>query len=118
MDFPAPGVRADPRLEIDALLEEYRRAIQARDVMPFAALYVDFTPAQRACLGRYFATVRDLRVHFDDVDLAIAGDQGVVSYTRVDDFVDIPTERPQHLSLRVTRPLRRVNGRWRFAPPQ
>jgi len=114
-----PGrVRADPRLEIEALLEDYRRAIEARDVAPFAELYVEFNPAQRVLLGRYFATVRDLRVRIDDVDLAIAGDEAIVSYTRVDNFVDVPTERPQQLSLRVTRPLRFVNGRWRFTAAQ
>ncbi len=41
-----------------------------------------------------------------------------MSYTRVDDFVDIPTERTQHLTLRVTRTMRRVDGRWRFASVQ
>ena len=53
-------------------------------------------------------------MRIEDVDAAIVGDETVVSYTRVDDFVDVPTRRPQHLSLRMTRTLR-VDGSWRFA---
>ena len=103
---------------LTALLEEYRRATEAHDVAALAAMYVSFRPEQRILLERYFATVRDLKVRLEDVDVAISGDEAIASYTRVDDFVDIPTQRPQHLSLRVTRTLRRVDGRWRFASVQ
>jgi hypothetical protein len=47
----------------------------------------------------------------------VVGIRGARTET-TDDFVDIPTQRPQHLSLRVTRTLRRVNDRWRFASVQ
>lgn len=115
---PRAAFADDARTGVMALLEEYRRAIEARDVSALAAMYLRFVPEQRTFLERYFASVRDLRVRIDDVDVAVSGEDAVVSYTRVDDFVDIPTGRPQHLSLRVTRTLRRVDGRWRFATVQ
>jgi hypothetical protein len=48
--------------------------------------------------------------------VAIAGDQAMVSYTRIDDFVDARTRRPMHVSGRVTKLLRRRDGRWQLAP--
>jgi TolB-like protein/ketosteroid isomerase-like protein len=115
---PRVAYANDVGAEVSALLEEYRQAIEARDVAVLGAMYMTFLPEQRAALDRYFASVRDLKVRIDDMEVAVAGDDGVVSYTRIDDFVDVPTRRPQHMSLRVTRTLRRVNGRWRFASVQ
>jgi hypothetical protein len=79
-------------------------------------MYEAFSPRQRAALERYFAGARDLEVRIDKVDAAVVGDEAVVSYTRTDDFVDTQTGREQHVSVRLTRTLRRADGRWRFAP--
>jgi TolB-like protein len=117
--WPWLGPRAawadEARAAIMALVEDYRRALEARDVAALGTMYETFLPEQRALLERYFASVRDLKVRLLDVDVAVVGDEAVVSFTRVDDFVDVPTRRPQHLSVRVTRTLRRADGTWRFA---
>jgi TolB-like protein len=115
---PREAYAADAEAEVAAALEDYRRALEAGDVAALGTMYLAFLPAQRAALERYFASVRDLRVRIADVDIAVVGGEGVVSYTRVDDFVDVETRRPQHLSLRVSRTLRRVDDRWRFAGAQ
>jgi TolB-like protein/ketosteroid isomerase-like protein len=104
------------RDEITAFLERYRTAIEARDLETLARLYVEFPPEQRAALVHYFEETTDLRVKLEDVDVAIAGDEAIVSYTRKDDFVDAPTGRPMHVSGRMTKLLRRSDGRWRLAP--
>jgi ketosteroid isomerase-like protein len=65
---------------------------------------------------RYFKESTGLRVKVEDVDVAISGDEAIVSYTRKDDFVDAPTGRPMHVSGRVTKLLRRTEGRWQLAP--
>ena len=52
----------------------------------------------------------------EDIDVAIAGDEAIVSYTRKDDFVDAPTGRPMHVSGRVTKLLKRFGGKWQLAP--
>ncbi len=49
------------------------------------------------------------------VEAAVVGEEAVVSYTRTDDFVDVQTGRPGHVSVRLTKTLRQVNGRWLFA---
>jgi TolB-like protein len=100
---------------VAAFLEEYRQATEARDTARLAAMYVEFSAEQRSGLERYFQGVRDLRVALEHVDIVVIGDEAVSSYTRNDDFVDVSTGRPQHVTSRLTRKLRRVDGQWRFA---
>src|SRR5262245_55668077 len=100
---------------VAAFLEDYRRATEARDMTRLAAMYEDFSSEQRDGLERYFQGVRDLRVALDHVDIVVIGDEAVSSYTRNDDFIDVSTGRPQHVTSRLTRKLRHVDGRWRFA---
>jgi len=101
--------------EILAVLERYRRATEAHEVTALAELYVEFLPAQRAAQQRYFDNVRDLRVTIDNVDVAVAGDEAVASYSRTDDFTDARTGRPMHLVVRLTKVLRRHDGVWKLA---
>jgi len=115
---PSSAYADDTRAAVLGALEDYRRAIEAHDVPALGSMYLTFLPEQRVLLERYFDSVRDLKVRITDIDIAVVGGEAVVSYTRVDDFVDVPTRRPQHLSLRVTRTLRQVDGHWRFASVQ
>jgi TolB-like protein len=111
---PRSAHAGEPDAEVMALLREYREATERRDVEGVAALYVDLSAGQRAALERFFANVRDLKVAIDRVDALVVGDEAVVNYTRTDDFIDVPTSQPQHVSVRLTKSLRRVGGRWRF----
>ena len=77
-------------------------------------MYVDFPPEQRAAQQRYFENVRDLKVAIENVDIAVVGEEAVVSYTRTDDFADVRTGRPMHVSVRLTKVLRRQDGSWKI----
>jgi hypothetical protein len=101
--------------EIEAFLERYRVATEAHDVAALATMYAAFSPDQRAAFERYFGGVRDLRVGIGHVEAAVVGDEAVVSYSRTDDFIDVQTGRPGHVEVRLTKTLRRVDGRWLFA---
>lgn len=103
------------RSEILAVLERYRQAMQAREPQALVAVYTEFTPEQEAAQQRYFENVRDLRVAIENVDIAVVGDEAVVSYTRTDDFADVRTGRPMHVSVRLTKTLRREGGAWKLA---
>jgi ketosteroid isomerase-like protein len=60
--------------------------------------------------------VRDLKISVDNPDIAVVGDEAVVSYTRTDDFVDARTGRPMHVAVRLTKILRQQpNGEWKMA---
>ena len=102
------------RAAILDFLDRYRRATEARDVDALAALYAAFPREQRVALARYFENVRDLRITIDNVDVAVVGDEAVVSFSRTDDFVDVPTGRTLHVSTRLTKTLRRVGGMWKL----
>ena len=47
---------------------------------------------------------------------SVAFEATAVTYARTDDFVDVQTGRPGHVAVRLTKTLRRVDGRWLFAP--
>src|SRR5438094_6848185 len=106
---PAPA-RADApraaRQEILAVLERYRRATEARELPALAAVYVDFPPERQAAQRRYFENVRDLKVAIENVDIAVVGEEAVVSYTRTDDFADVRTGRQKHVTIQITAPHR------------
>jgi TolB-like protein len=101
--------------DIVAFLERYRRATEAGDLAALATMYDTFSEAQRAALATYYASVRDLRVAIDNVVVAVVGGEAVVSYSRTDDFVDVPTGRPMHVALRVTKNLLQKDGSWVLA---
>jgi hypothetical protein len=87
-------------------------ATEAGDIAALAKMYATFTDAQRGALASYYSEVRDLRVAFDNVVIAVVGGEAVVSYSRIDDFVDVPTGRPMHVALRVTKTLARRDSGW------
>jgi TolB-like protein len=101
---------------IMAFLERYRGATEAGNVTAVIGMYTELSLDQRGALERFFGDVRDLRVSIDNVDVAIFGDDAVVTYSRTDDFVDVPRDRPMHVTVRVTKTLRRVGNEWKFAP--
>ena len=103
------------KTEILAVLEKYRQATQARELATLAHVYADFTPEQQAAQQRYFENVKDLKVTIDNVDVAVVGDEAVVSYTRTDDFADVRTRRPMRVAVRLTKILRRQQGDWKIA---
>ncbi len=99
---------------IRAFFDRYQRAMEGREVQGLAELYTEFPPELQAAQQRYFDNVRDLRVAIDDLDIAVIGDEAVVSYTRTDDFTDVGTGRPMRVAVRVTKILRQADGTWRL----
>lgn len=99
-----------------ALIERYRRALETRDLNELAAVYSDFSAEQRTAQERYFDNVRDLKVRIESPDVAVVGDEAVVSYTRSDTFIDTRTGREMHATVRLTKILQRVAGEWKMTP--
>jgi serine/threonine protein kinase/TolB-like protein len=102
------------RNAILALIERYRHATEANEIATLASVYSAFSPAQQAAQQTYFTSVRNLKVSVVDVDVTIAGDDAIASYTRTDDFVDARTGRPMHISVRLTKNLKREGGVWKI----
>jgi class 3 adenylate cyclase/TolB-like protein/ketosteroid isomerase-like protein len=104
-----------PETQIRDVIEHYRRATEAHELDALAALHSQFSAEQRAAQQRYFDNVKDLKVAIENVDIAVVGDEAVVSYTRTDDFADAKTGRPMHASVRITKTLRQDQGAWKLA---
>ena len=96
------------------LLDRYRRAMEGGEIAALAELYTEFPSDLQVAQERYFGNVRDLHVNIDNLDIAVVGDEAVVSYTRTDDFTDVRTGRPMHVAVRVTKVLRQVDGTWKL----
>lgn len=103
-----------PESAIRDLLDRYRRAMQDHEIAALAGLYVEFPREIQVAQERYFDNVRDLHVDIDNLDIAVVGDEAVVSYTRTDDFTDVRSGRPMHVAVRVTKVLRQVDGAWKL----
>jgi len=97
------------------VLEKYRRATEAREMTAVASIYTEFSPEQQAAQQRYFDNVKDLKIAIENVDVAVVGDEAVVSYTRTDDFADTRTGRPMHVSVRLTKVMKRATDGWKIA---
>ncbi|MEW6271518.1 MAG: adenylate/guanylate cyclase domain-containing protein [Thermodesulfobacteriota bacterium] len=98
-----------------AVLERYRRALEGRSVAEIAAVYAEFPDEQQAAQQRYFENARDLKVAIENVDIAVVGDEAVVSFTRTDDFVDQGTGRPMHVVVRLTKVVKQSDGAWKLS---
>jgi TolB-like protein len=73
------------RTDILAVLERNRKATERREVQALAGIYEEFTPEQQAAQQRYFDGVSDPQIAFDNINVAVVGDETVVSYTRTDE---------------------------------
>jgi adenylate cyclase len=96
------------------VVDRYRKAMEGRNAAALAALYSEFPPDLQAAQQRYFDNVRDLKVSIDNLDIAVVGNEAVVSYTRTDDFTDARTGQPMHVAVRVTKMLRESDGTWKL----
>ena len=111
----AEGADASVAGEVRQVLEEYRRALEQKDLDHMAALYVSFPARQRDALRVYLDNAAGLSVEVVDVTIAPRGDGVAVSYTRRDQFVDKGSSKPQRLEVRLTKILVREDGKWKIA---
>jgi TolB-like protein len=111
----AEGLDANVAAEVRQVLEEYRRALERKDLNDMASLYVSFPARQRDALREYLDNAAGLTVEVADVTIAPRGAAVAVSYTRRDQFVDKGSSKPQRLEVRLTKILVREDGKWKIA---
>jgi len=113
---PAFAEDDEAQVAVRSAIEQYRQAIEQRRIDALSAIYTEFPPEQQLAQQRYFDNVRDLKVAIENIDVAVIGDEAVASYTRVDDFIDSRTGRPIHVSVRLTKILRKHDTIWKLMP--
>jgi TolB-like protein len=114
-ETPSQPERATiPEEEIHWMLEVYRQAYEKKDLHLLDTVYVTLAPAQKDANLKYFQNTKNLRVRIRDVDIAVKGDEAVVSYTREDQFLDTKTGQGVKLETRFTKLLERKDGTWKI----
>lgn len=103
-----------PPAPVGQLLEEYRAALENKDLDQLAALYVTFSEHQREALREYMENAAGLTVELVDVTVAPLGDAVAVTYTRRDHFIDRESGKPQRLEVRLTKILVPDDGGWKI----
>jgi SnoaL-like domain len=111
----AEGPDTDVATQVRHVLEEYRRALEGKDLDRMASLYVSFPERQRDALREYLDNAENLTVELADVTIAPRADGVAVSYTRRDHFVDKASNKPQRLEVRLTKILVHEDGEWKIA---
>jgi hypothetical protein len=76
---------------------------------------VTFSPEQRVAIELYLSPACEISGSASNTSRRPFPGSEPWSATRTDDFVDVQTGRPGHVSVRLTKTLRRVDGRWLFA---
>ena len=95
-------------------LEEYRSALEHKDIEQLASLYVALSEQQRENLRAYFDNASDLKVEITEVSVEAHGQDLAVSYTRRDEFIDKETGKPARLSIRLMKILVREGEKWKI----
>ncbi|HUI25121.1 MAG TPA: caspase family protein [Candidatus Kryptonia bacterium] len=101
---------------VHAFLEDYRRALETKDLARLATLYVAFPDEQREIVRAYLDNADQLVIAITDVTVQPQGAEVITSFKRSDKFVDHKTGRSVRLEVRLTKVLRHENGTWRIAP--
>jgi len=104
----------DPPAPVGQVLEEYRVALENKNLDHLATLYVAFSERQRDALRAYMENATGLTVELADVTVAPLGDGVAVTYTRRDHFIDRESGKPQRLEVRLTKILVPDNGGWKI----
>jgi hypothetical protein len=106
---------ADPRPEIRQVIEQYRLAIEARDVQRIRRLYPGLTRQQEQAWNGFFGGVTDLSARLQIASLETAGDSARVTVAAVYDF---RADRRQTQNSTFTMRLRRASAGWQIVSVQ
>ncbi len=106
------------RIEVLKVLEEFRDALEHKDMERLARVYVSFSQGHREALRSYFDNAQELAVEIVNVALEMKDDGVLVSYTRRDRFIDRQSNKPVQLEARLAKRFVRDNGTWKIGSAQ
>jgi hypothetical protein len=108
--------KIDANAELLRWIDAYCRAFERRDTDTLLALGHIASRTEADRLREALSTMRDLRLTCSNPAVRIAGDEATVSFDRTDRWID-PRGQPMERALpRITKTLRRANGRWVATP--
>ncbi len=90
---PAAQPPADPREEIKAVIADYGRALESRDLSDVRRAYPGLTSAEQETFRQFFQSVRELKAGLTINRLVIAGGSADAIVSGVYEYVDAKTGR-------------------------
>ena len=90
---PAAQPAADPRVEIKAVIADYGRALESRDLNEVRRAYPGLTSAEQETFRQFFQSVRELKAGLTINRLVIAGGSADAIVSGVYEYVDAKTGR-------------------------
>jgi hypothetical protein len=108
---PSP---ADQRAAIDAVIESYGRAIEARDIAAIRKLYPGITAAQQRDWQQFFSAVQDVKVSFAIAQLDITGATAEARITGTYRYANTSTRRLEEQPVSFRASLQRDAATWRL----
>src|SRR5438309_6166453 len=101
---PVTHPPADPRVEIKALIGDYARALESRDLAEIRRVYPGLTSAEQATFAQFFESVSDLKAGLTINRLIIAGGSADAFVSGVYEYRDSKTGRSRRdtTSFRAT----------------
>lgn len=107
---------SDPRGEAQVWIQQYCRAFERKDTDALLALGHLASQAEASRLRDALAAMNNLQVSCSNPSVSVSGDQAEVSFDRTDHWTDPRGTEMERALPRITKTLRRSNGRWVAAP--
>jgi serine/threonine protein kinase len=110
---PPAQPAANPSAEIAAIVAQYARAIESRDVGELKRLYPGMSASQANAFDDFFKSVRSVRAGFSVSGLQVDGSTADAKLNGTYDFVT-SNGRNEHQPLTLQASLRKDGSNWRF----
>jgi hypothetical protein len=112
---PRPETPADPRPAIEQVIEQYRLAIESRDVERLRAVYPALSGQQESAWRSFFGSVSDLTAELSIASFNLAGD---TARARINAVYEFRADRRQTQNTSFLLTLRRGPEGWRIVAVQ
>jgi serine/threonine protein kinase len=111
---PAPAVTENARPAIAAVIAEYGRAIQSRDVAAIRRVYPGLTAAQQRAWEQFFQSVQQIVADLSIASMEQSGSNAEVSVAGTFDYVLRGSERRERRPVFFRATLGREGNAWRL----
>ena len=111
---PAPVI-TDQRPAIRAVIADYARAIESRNVQAIRDVYPAMSAAQQREWRAFFSVVRDIKVRLDISQLDVSGNTAEVNANAVYRYENTSTRRMEEVPVLWRASLRRDGDSWRLS---
>jgi len=109
---PTPRPSSDSSAEAQQWIQAYCNAFQTKNTDALIALGHVKTQGEASRLREALAAMTNLRVSCSNTSVRVTGDQAIVSFDRTDHWTDPRGSEMERALPRITKTLRRSDGRW------